>query len=376
MSSPKLLSPIEIGDLQLKNRVFMAPMTRARSGNSRVPNERMAEYYAQRASSGLIITEATTVTPYGLGWMDSPGIWTEEMREAWKKVIEAVHAKGGKIFCQLWHTGRAGHSSFIPEGKTPVSASAISIGQEVHTADGSKVPHETPRPLELDELPGVIEAYRRGAELAKEAGFDGVEIHSANGYLLDQFLQTCSNQRTDAYGGSVENRFRLLKEVTEAVLTVWPSARVSVRISPNGAFNGMGSEDNIETFTYVAEQLQQYNLGFLHVMDGLGFGYHEKCPAMTLADVRKVYKGIIVGNVGYTQETAEAAIASGDADAIAFGRPYLSNPDLVERFANGWPLAPMSDPATWYTPRDDGYTDFPVYKPEEEAAAETATASA
>lgn len=292
------------------------------------------------------------------------------MADAWKKVVDAVHAKDGKICLQLWHLGRAGHSSFL-DGDTPVSASALAIkGDGVHAADGTKQPHEVPRALETDEIPGIVEAYRQGAVFAKDAGFDMIEVHSANGYLLDQFLQTSSNERTDAYGGSVENRFRIVREVLDAVSSVYPSTRVGIRISPNGAFNGMGSPDNRETFTYVAEELEKLNLGYLHVMDGLGFGFHNMCEAMTLADFRKVFTGPLMGNVGYTQETAEEAISRGDTDMISFGRPYLANPDLVERFTNGWPLAEASNPATWYSPVDEGYIDFPAYEESQKEKAE------
>lgn len=359
--SPALMTAFKLGSLPLKNRVVMAPLTRSRAGEERMANELMAEYYTQRASSGLVISEATVVSEQGIGWIHSPGIYTEEQANAWKQVTESVHAKGGHMFLQLWHCGRASHSSFH-NGERPVSASDIKIeGDEIHTPDG-KQPYETPRPLETEEIPMVVEDYRQAAERAKAAGFDGVEIHSANGYLIDQFLQSKTNHRSDRYGGSLENRFRFLKEITEAVLTVWSPDRVGVRLSPNGAFNDMGSPDYRETFLYAAEQLNPFKLAYLHIMDGLGFGFHELGEPMTLPEFRKVFDQALIGNCGYNQETAEEAIAKEHADLIAFGRPYISNPDLVERFANGWELNPESDMSTWYSFGSEGYIDFPTYE--------------
>lgn len=364
MDSP-LINPLILGDLELKNRVALAPMTRSRAGTARMANALMAEYYAQRASAGLVITEATVVSKQGIGWLNSPGIYTEAQAESWKQVTGAVHEQNTPIFLQLWHCGRSSHSSFQENGELPVSASAVKLqGDKTHTPNG-KQDYEVPRALETEELAGVVEDYRRAAERAKLANFDGVEIHAANGYLLDQFLQSRTNHRTDQYGGSIENRTRLLRQVVEAVLTVFPSRRVAVRLAPNGVFNDMGSPDYREQFTYVAEQLNPYNLGYLHVMDGLAFGFHELGEPMTLSEFRAVYDGILMGNCGYTQETAEAAMTNGKADLIAFGRPYISNPDLVERFANGWPLAPDADMASWYSADlgAEGYTSFPAYEP-------------
>ncbi|MCC9642860.1 alkene reductase [Rhodopirellula sp. JC740] len=358
-----LLQPFQIGDLTLPNRVVMAPLTRARAGEERLPNALMAEYYTQRASAGLIISEATVVSEQGIGWPQTPGIYNETMADHWKQVVNSVHEAGGRIFLQLWHTGRASHSDFH-NGDLPVAPSAIKIeGDGVHTPSGKK-PYETPRALKTSELPGVVEDYRRAAEFAKQAGFDGVEIHSANGYLLDEFLQSKTNHREDNYGGSIENRYRLLGEVVEAVTSVWQNDRVGVRLSPNGAFNDMGSPDYIEQFTYVARQLDAFGLAYLHVMDGTGFGFHELGPVMTLQDIRKVFSGPLMGNVGYTRESAEEAIVDGAADLIAFGRPYISNPDLVERFQNGWPLAEDADMSVWYSHGPEGYTDFPAYQEE------------
>ncbi len=338
----------------------MAPLTRGRAGQERVPNDLMVEYYTQRASAGLIIAEATTISEQGIGWVDSPGIYSDAQVAGWKKITDALHARRTPMFLQFWHCGRASHSSFHG-GQLPVSASAIKIeGDMIHTPDG-KQPYEVPRALETSEVAAVVEDYRRAAERAKAAGFDGVEIHAANGYLINQFLDSKTNQRTDCYGGSVENRFRFLREVTDAVLTVWPAAQVGVRISPNGAFNDMGSPDFRETFTYVAAQLDGYGLAYLHVMDGLAFGFHDKGVPMTLADIRAVFSGPLMGNCGYTQASAEEAIASGHADLIAFGRPFISNPDLVDRFANNWELNPPADVTTWSAPTAVGYTDFPAH---------------
>jgi N-ethylmaleimide reductase len=362
IATKQLLEPFEMHDLTLANRVVMAPMTRARSGENRIPNALMAEYYAQRASAGLIVTEATTISPQANGWNQSPGIYTDEMVEGWTLTTEAVHEQGGHVFLQLWHTGRASHSDFH-DGELPVSASAIAINSEdgIHTPDGQKKPYEVPRALETGEIPGIVEDYRRAAERAKSAGFDGVEIHSANGYLLDQFLQSKSNHRTDDYGGNVENRYRFLGEVVDAVTSVFPAHRVAVRIAPNGVFGDVGSPDYREQFSCVAQQLDQYGLAYLHVMDGTGFGFHEQGEPMTLREFRNDFHGPLMGNVGYTEETAEAAIAKGDTDLIAFGRPFIGNPDLVDRFANDWPLTESTDMSRWYSYDEKGYTDYPMY---------------
>lgn len=355
-----LFDQLNIGDLTVKNRVAMAPMTRGRAGDSRIANELIAEHYFQRASAGLIITEATVVSEQGIGWIGSPGIYTKEMAEGWKLVTSKLAEAGTPIFVQLWHTGRASHSDFH-NGELPVSASAVRLeGDGIHTPLGKKE-YETPRPLTLGEIQQTIADYKQAAVYAKEAGFSGIEVHAANGYLINQFLDSKTNKRTDQYGGSVENRFRFLKEVLDAVLTVWPSSRVAVRLSPNGVFNDMGSPDFRETYQYVIEQLHSYNLGYLHVMDGLAFGFHGHGEPMTLAEIRKIYKGIIMGNCGYSKEDAEERLAKGEADLAAFGRPYITNPDLVERLQNGWPLAPADDMSHWYTNGAEGYTDYPAY---------------
>ncbi|MEG3438382.1 alkene reductase [Pannus brasiliensis CCIBt3594] len=359
-ASLTLLSQFQLGDLSLENRIVLAPMTRARAGEKRLANEMMAEYYKQRASAGLLITEATVISEQGIGWLNTPGIYTDEQAEAWKIVTKVTRMKGTPIFCQLWHCGRASHSSFH-NGELPVAPSAIAISGEIHTPIG-KQPHEVPRALETAEIPAIVEDFRRAAQRAKEAGFDGVEIHAANGYLIDTFLQSSTNHREDIYGGSLENRYRFLQEIVEAILTVFPAHRVGVRLSPNGVYNDMGSDDFRETFLYVAERLNECKLGYLHILDGLAFGFHEKGEPMTLAEFRSVFENAIIGNCGYTKETAEEMIQSGDADLIAFGRDYISNPDLVERFANNWPLNPPADMKDWYSFEKEGYIDFPKYR--------------
>lgn len=357
----QLLTPFTLDGLALRNRVVLAPMTRARAGGERTANALMAEYYVQRAGAGLIIAEATAVSEQALGWVNSPGIYTDAQTAGWRIVTEAVHARGTPIFLQLWHCGRASHSSFRPDRSLPVSASAVKLkGDYIHTPEG-KQPYETPRALRTEEIPAVVEDYRRAAQRAREAGFDGIELHAANGYLIDQFLQSKTNQRTDGYGGSLENRFRFLRQLVEAVLTVWPPGRVAVRLSPNGVYNDMGSPDFREQFLYAARQLARYGLGYLHVVDGLASGFHGLGEPLTLPEVRRVYDRPLMGNCGYTQTTAEAAIRHGHADLIAFGRPFISNPDLVERFTHGWPLAPDAPTKVWSAPGPGGYTDYPAH---------------
>ena len=356
-----LFRPFQRDGLSFANRIVLSPLTRSRAGEERMPNALMAEYYAQRASAGLQITEATVISRQGIGWLNSPGIYTDEQGRAWKQVVDAVKEKGSSIFLQLWHCGRASHSSFHENGELPVSASAVKHGGDyIHTPVGKR-PYETPRALETDEIPGIVQDYREAARRAKEAGFDGIEIHSANGYLIDQFLQSRTNHRTDRYGGSLENRYRFLGEIVESVREVWPADRIGVHLSPNGNFNDMGSPDFRETFLYVAAHLNEMGLAYLHVVNGLAFGFHELGEPMNLAEFREVFKGTLIGNCGYTRESAEEAIRKGHADLIAFGRPFISNPDLVERFANAWPLNPPADVAVWYSFDSEGYTDFPFY---------------
>jgi N-ethylmaleimide reductase len=362
MTTNNLFEPITMGNLQLKNRIALAPLTRGRSGANRVPNDLMAEYYYQRASAGLLITEATVISEQGIGWVDSPGIYTEEMVAGWRKVTDRVNPTGTPIFLQLWHCGRASHSDFH-DGRPPVSASAVKLnGDHVRTPLGNK-PYETPRALSEEAIASVVNDYRQAAIHAKTAGFSGVEVHGANGYLINQFLDSKTNRRQDRYGGSIENKFRFFREVLHAVLETWAPEQVGARISPNGIFNDMGSDDFRETFLHVARELNKFNLGYLHVMDGLAFGFHEKGDPMTLAEFKTVYQGLIMGNCGYTKEAAEEKITAGHADLIAFGRPYITNPDLAERLKNGWPLNPAEDMSLWYTPGAPGYTDYKPFTP-------------
>lgn len=359
MTQLHLLIPFQMGDLPLNNRVVLAPMTRARAGKERLANALMSEYYRQRSSAGLLITEATTISPQANGWNESPGMYTESMRNAWKQVTDAVHAEGAPFFLQLWHTGRASHSSFH-DGELPVAPSAIKISEgSIHTPVGKQA-YEVPRALTSDEIALVVEDYRRAAQYAKEAGFDGVEIHAANGYLIDQFLQSRTNVRTDMYGGSIEHRYRFLAEIVAAVCAVWPSQRVGVRLSPNGNFNDMGSPEYRKQFTYVAAQLDACHLGYLHIVDGLKFGFHELGDPMSLREFRSVYHGTLMGNCGYDKASADSAIGAGHADLIAFGRPYISNPDLVERYRQNAELNEPADIQNWYSPIGaKGYTDYP-----------------
>lgn len=360
----KLFEAYQLGTKELRNRIVMAPMTRGRAGEDRIPNDMMAKYYCQRVSAGLIITEATTISEQANGWVNSPGIYTDQMQSGWEGIVQSIHAESGLVFLQLWHCGRASHSDFH-DGNLPVAPSAIKIDgdkDEIRTPEGKK-PYQTPRPLESDEIQRTVDDYRRAAERARQAGFDGVEIHAANGYLIDTFLQSKTNHRDDRYGGTIEKRFTFLEEVVQAVSSVWPSNQVGVRLSPNGAFNDMGSPDFRQQFTYVARQFDQFDLAYLHILDGLGFGFHELGEPMTLAEFRQVFSGTIIGNVGYDKQSANDRISDGDADLIAFGRPFISNPDLVERFKNDWPLNDDAPQSVWYSDTGaEGYTDFPTYQ--------------
>ena len=359
----KLLEPVSVGSLLLPNRVVMAPMTRSRSGEERLPGSLVGDYYSQRASAGLIVTEATVISRQGIGWLNSPGIYSDEQAAAWRdNVVAPVHEAGGRIVLQLWHCGRASHSDFH-DGEPPPAPSPVRLdGDQIRTPAGKKE-YETPREMTRDEIAATVGDYRAAARRARQAGFDGVELHGANGYLIDQFLQSKTNRRDDAYGGSVENRYRFLGEVMEAVLEVWPADRVGVRLAPNGVFNDMGSPDYRQQFSHAATELGRLGLAYLHVVDGLAFGFHKLGEPMTLADFRALTSTPLIGNCGYTLESARAAVESGDADAIAFGRPFLSNPDLVERFANGWPLAEDAPMDVWYSFDPEGYTDWPAHQP-------------
>ncbi|NET48903.1 MAG: alkene reductase [Merismopedia sp. SIO2A8] len=358
-STSVLFQPLQLGAIALANRVIMAPLTRARAGVSRTPNDLMQEYYSQRASAGLIISEATLISEQAAGWDQSPGIYTPEQVEGWKRITDAIHQQGGKIVLQLWHMGRASHPDFQPGGVLPVSASAIRPQGEIHTPNGKK-PHVTPRALTLNEIPGVINQYVVATRNAKLAGFDGVEVHGANGYLIDQFLRDGSNQRTDAYGGSVENRARFLLEVTDAVIQEWSSDRVGVRLSPYNPFNDMKDSDPIATFTYVAQALRQFNLAYLHIMEPLPghfFGVEGVERAAPL--MQQEFQGPVILNGGYTAELGATAIQNGEAEAIAYGVPFIANPDLVERFKQGASLN-EADPNTFYTHGPEGYIDYPA----------------
>lgn len=352
-----LFTPLELGPLHLPNRLVMAPMTRNRAPGC-VANPLMAEYYAQRADAGLIITEGSQISPQGVGYPATPGIHSEEQVLGWRQVTDAVHAAGGRIFLQLWHVGRVSHSSMQPAGALPVapSASACSVGEAV-TYEGMKT-FETPRALEADELPGIVADYAQATRNAKAAGFDGVEIHGANGYLLDQFLRDGSNQRSDAYGGSLENRARLMLEVTEAVCAAWSPDRVGIRLSPLQPFNDMFDSNPEATFSYVVEQLNRFALSYLHVTEMGQEQPGAAGPAFDLHLLRRLWRGIYITNSGYHEAKANEALAAGEADLVAFGVPYLANPDLVTRFAEDASLN-TPDQATFYGGGAEGYTDYP-----------------
>lgn len=359
MSNP-LLSSVKLGRYTLPNRIVMAPLTRNRSAEGNVPRELNALYYKQRATAGLIISEATQVSPQGLGYPGTPGIHSPEQIAGWKLVTEAVHSQGGRIFLQLWHVGRISHPDLQPNGELPVAPSAIAPEGESATYTGMK-PYVTPRALELEEIPQIIEQYRLGAKNALEAGFDGVEVHGANGYLLDQFLQDNSNHRTDSYGGSVENRSRLLLAVVAAVVEVWGSDRVGVRLSPSGTFNTMGDSHRAATFGYVVKELNQFNLAYLHLVAPRveGFGTAEDQPDLGADFFRPIFQNPIITAGGYSFETGNAVIEAGHADLVAFGRLYIANPDLPERFATGAALN-VPDRNTFYGGDEKGYTDYPT----------------
>jgi N-ethylmaleimide reductase len=347
-----LFLPYRLGEIELNNRIVMAPMTRSRALEQNVPNPIAATYYAQRASAGLIITEATQVSPQGVGYIRTPGIHSAEQVAGWARITEAVHHAGGKIFLQLWHVGRISHPDFHG-GELPVAPSAIAARGQVFTAKGPQ-PMVTPRALTVAELPGIVEQFRRGAENAKAAGFDGVELHGANGYLLDQFLRDGSNRRTDAYGGTVENRARLPLEVTKAVIDVWGPDRVAYRISPNGTFNSMSDSNPVQTFSYIAEQLNNLGIVYLHVVDPVADGAKRVSPLLR----RKFDRAYIV-NGGFDLNSADAAIRNEEADLIAFGTRFLANPDLPRRYRTNAPLN-VPDQATFYAGEDKGFIDYPA----------------
>ena len=357
--SSKLFTPVNVGAVSLANRIIMAPLTRMRSrDDTDVPVlPLMADYYRQRANAGLIISEASQISPQGKGYISTPGIYNAEQVTAWQAITNAVHAKGGHIFLQLWHVGRISHSSLQPNNALPVAPSAIAANGKTFTKNGY-VPLETPRALELGELPGIVAQYKHAAQLALEAGFDGVEIHAANGYLLEQFLRDSSNHRTDAYGGSIENRARLLLEVTQAVTEVWGGQRVGIRLSPNSPFNNAIDSNSQATYSYVVEQLNQFGLLYLHLVEGATGGPRDVENGFDLTVLRKAFNGLYIANNGYDKAMGEAAIDSQHADLVAYGRPFISNPDLVQRYKIGAPLNEL-DNSTLYSGGAKGYTDYP-----------------
>lgn len=349
-----LFTPVRLGPYQLRNRMVMAPLTRNRAGAGNVPQELNALYYGQRASAGLIITEASQISPQGVGYPGTPGIHSQEQVQGWKRITHAVHERGGRIFLQLWHVGRISHPSLQSNGELPVAPSAIRPAGQAFTATGLQ-PFVTPRALETDEISGIVVQYRKAAANALAAGFDGVEIHAANGYLIDQFLRDGSNRRTDQYGGSLENRTRLLLEVTEAVAAVWSANRVGVRLSPVSSFNDMSDSHPQQTFEYAAEKLSRFGLAYLHVVE---MGADSAKLAFDFASLRRAFKGVYIANAGYTKERANAVLTRGDVDLVAFGALFLANPDLPQRFARDAPLnAP--DQSTFYGGGEKGYTDYP-----------------
>jgi 2,4-dienoyl-CoA reductase-like NADH-dependent reductase (Old Yellow Enzyme family) len=346
---PSLFDPLELGALTLPNRIIMSPLTRSRAGSERVPNELMAEYYTQRASAGLIISEATSVTPMGVGYADTPGLWSAEQVRGWKLVTNAVHKAGGRIFAQLWHVGRISAPLFL-NGELPVAPSAIAAeGHVSHVRPEQN--YVTPRALAAAELPGVVEAYRKAAMNAQMAGFDGVEIHGANGYLLDQFLQDGSNKRTDNYGGSVQNRARLMLEVTDAVVSVWGPEYVGMHLAPRMDSHSMGDSDRLGTFSYVARELGERGIAFICARE-------RKAEDWVGPRLKKIFGGVYIANEGFSKESAQAVLDAGEADAVAWGKLFIANPDLVVRFARN---APLNEPVTssFYVSGAQGYTDYP-----------------
>ncbi|MBC3767406.1 alkene reductase [Neptunicella marina] len=345
-----LFDPVQMGDLSLPNRIIMAPLTRCRASEGRIPNALMAEYYAQRANAGLIISEATSVTPMGVGYPNTPGIWSDEQVEGWKLTTEAVHQAGGRIVLQLWHVGRISDPMYL-NGEMPVAPSAVKPAGHVSLVRPEKA-FETPRALETAELAGIVEAYRKGAENAKKAGFDGVEIHGANGYLLDQFLQSSTNQRTDNYGGSVENRARLMLEVTDTVISVWGAGRVGMHLAPRADAHDMGDDNLAETFGYVAQELGKRNIAFIFTRE------HFDQPALTPA-LKKAFGGMFIANENMDADKSAELLNDGVADAIAFGKKYIANPDLVTRLRDNAEFNPLN-PETMYGSGPEGYTDYPA----------------
>lgn len=363
-----LLSPVRLGAYELPNRMVMSPLTRSRAGAGLAPTALNATYYRQRASAGLIITEATHVTPQGVGYPFTPGVGTPEQIDGWRRVTAAVHEAGGRIFLQLWHVGRISHPSMQEGGALPVAPSAIAAEGKLLTYEGMKE-FVAPRALDTDELPGVVEYFRAGARNALAAGFDGVEVHGANGYLLDQFLEDSTNRRTDEYGGGVENRARLLLEVVGAVAEVWGGERVGVRLSPGGTFNSMRDSNPAETFGHVAARLGESGVAYLHVIEPADKAVYRVDGAAVSATkhLKSLFAGAVITAQGYDRETGDAAVARGDADLVAFGKLFIANPDLPLRFRLGAPLN-EPDAATFYGGDERGYTDYPALQLENAAA--------
>lgn len=351
----RLLEPYRLGGITLPNRMVMCPLTRNRAPGG-TPNGMMTEYYTQRATAGLIVTEGTQVGPLGQGYQDTPGIYTDEQRDGWRVITDSVHHAGGRIFSQLWHVGRVSHSYY--HGGRPVAPSAIPPTGKAYTPEGMK-DYETPHALSVAEIAGVVDEFRHGAKAAREAGFDGVELHGANGYLIDQFLQTGTNQRTDEYGGTPENRARFLLEILDAVTSVWPSECVGVRVSPAGGANGIHDADPVETFTHVAGQLNSRGLAYMHVIEApVGTNSPDERQVCSTELIRESYHGTLITAGGYTPETGEQVLQKGSADLVAFGRLFIANPDLVARVRDG---APLNEPdrATFYSSGPHGYVDYP-----------------
>ena len=345
----QLFEAMKVGEIELKNRIIMSPLTRCRASEGRIPNDLMVEYYTQRATAGLIISEATSIEPMGVGYPDTPGIWNDDQVEGWKKITQAIHSKGGKIVLQLWHVGRISDPIYL-DGKQPVAPSALAAEGHVSLVRPIKA-FEQPRALSKEEIQDIIEAYRIGAENAKKAGFDGVEIHGANGYLPDQFLQSSTNQRDDEYGGNLENRARFLLEATDAAIGVWGAGRVGVHLSPRCDAHDMGDDNPSETFSYLAKALAQRNIAFIFTRE------HFNEPGLT-AQIKKDFGGVVIGNEALTKQQAEQLIGNKTIDAAAFGKSYIANPDLVERLKHDTELNEL-DTQTMYGSGPAGYTDYP-----------------
>jgi N-ethylmaleimide reductase len=357
-STPTLFDSYRLGDLTLSNRIVMAPLTRNRAESGFVPSPLAVDYYAQRASAGLIITEASQISQQGQGYQDTPGIYTEAQVAAWRKITDAVHAKGGHIVIQLWHVGRVSHTALQPDGAAPVAPSAIASGSKTFV-NNAFTDTSTPRALELSEIPGIIADYRRAAANAIKAGFDGVEIHAANGYLIDQFLKDGANTRTDAYGGSIENRTRFLREATDAIVGEIGAARTGTRLSPVSPANGISDSHPQPLFNHVVEELEKRHLVYIHVVEGATGGPRDIAPDFSFAELRQRYTGTWMVNNGYDLDLASQAVADGKADLVAFGRPFIANPDLVERLRRNAPWNEL-DRDTLYGGGIKGYLDYPT----------------